>query len=81
MIGICTDSNSQLPRALAQRYDIEVVPVTVTVDDHEYLEGVDLDVDEFYEMLSGDPRPRGTNQPAEPGTICRSIRIAPATWL
>ena len=43
MIGICTDSNSQMPTALAERYDIEVVPVTVTVDDHEYLEGVDLD--------------------------------------
>ena len=67
MIGICTDSNSQLPRALAERYDIEVVPVTVTVDDHEYLEGVDLDVDEFYDMLSGDPRPRVRTSQPSPG--------------
>jgi DegV family protein with EDD domain len=65
MIGICTDSNSQLPKALAERYDIEVVPVTITVDDHEYLEGVDLDPDQFYEMLGADPQPRlKTSQPS-----------------
>jgi fatty acid-binding protein DegV len=67
MIGICTDSNSQLPKALAERYDIEVVPVTVTVDDHDYLEGVDLDVDEFYEMLSVEPRPRVSTSQPSPG--------------
>jgi len=47
MIGICTDSNSQLPAALAHLYGVEVVPTTITVDDHDYLEGVDLDADRF----------------------------------
>ncbi len=56
MIGICTDSNSQLLQALADRHEIEVVPMTVTVGDHEYLEGVDLDTDEFYELLRRDPQ-------------------------
>jgi DegV family protein with EDD domain len=65
MIGICTDSNSQLPETLAQRYGVEVVPVTVTVDDHDYLEGVDLDADRFYEMLAAEPPPRvSTSQPS-----------------
>ena len=36
MIGICTDSNSQLPSSLAERYGIEVVPLTVTIGDHDY---------------------------------------------
>ena len=45
MIGICTDSNSLLPDELAQRFGVEVVPLTVRMQDHEYLEGVDLDVD------------------------------------
>jgi DegV family protein with EDD domain len=64
-IGLCTDSNSQLPQSLAERYDVEVVPVTVTVNDHDYLEGVDLDADVFYDMLSDDPPPRvGTSQPS-----------------
>lgn len=48
MIGLVTDSNAQLPPDLAQRYGVEVVPLTVTVDGVEYLEGVDLDADAFY---------------------------------
>ncbi|HEY0520908.1 MAG TPA: DegV family protein [Ilumatobacteraceae bacterium] len=65
MIGICTDSSSQLPELLAARYGVEVVPVTVTINEHEYLEGVDLDVDEFYEMLGADPPPHvSTSQPS-----------------
>ena len=47
MIGICTDSNAQLAPALAQRFGIEVVPLTVTVDDIDYLEGSDIDADAF----------------------------------
>jgi len=67
MIGICTDSNSQLPDALAQRYGIEVVPVTVTVGDHDYLEGVDLDADHFYGLLAADSHPRVSTSHPSPG--------------
>ena len=67
MIGICTDSNSQLPDSLAQRYGVEVVPITVTVDGHEYLEGVDLDADRFYELLGTEPRPRVRTSEPSPG--------------
>jgi fatty acid kinase fatty acid binding subunit len=67
MIGICTDSNSQLPDELAERYRIEVVPITVTVGDHDYLEGVDLDADGFYEMLSAEPRPTVSTSQPSPG--------------
>ena len=67
MIGICTDSNSQLPQSLAERYGVEVVPVTVTVNDHDYLEGVDLDADEFYEMLASEPPPRVSTSQPSPG--------------
>ena len=56
MIGLVTDSNSQLPNELAERYGVEVVPLTVTVDGTEYLEGVDLDADAFYaRFLAGRP--------------------------
>lgn len=65
MIGICTDSNSQLPAALAQRYGIEVVPLTVTIDDIDYLEGIDLDADGFYEKYANGVCPSvGTSQPS-----------------
>ena len=67
MIGICTDSGSQLPASLAQRYGIEVVPVTVTVDGIDYLEGVDLDADEFYAQYAGSHRPVVTTSQPSPG--------------
>lgn len=67
MIGICTDSNSQLPVALVGRYDVEVVPVTVTVGDHDYLEGVNLDADQFYDLVSADPRPAVSTSQPSPG--------------
>lgn len=50
MIGLCTDSGSQLPGSLAERFGIEVVPVTVTVGDHEFLDGVDLDPLKFQQL-------------------------------
>jgi DegV family protein with EDD domain len=56
-IGLCTDSSSQLPPDLAARYGIEVVPVTVRIGDEEYLEGVDLDADRFYELYRDGERP------------------------
>jgi len=51
-----TDSNAQLPPELAERYSVEIVPLTVTVDGQDYLEGVDLDADQFYvHFRSGRP--------------------------
>lgn len=67
MIGICTDSNSQLPAELAQRYGVEVVPITVSIDDHEYLEGIDLDADGFYAMYEGGHLPVVTTSQPSPG--------------
>ena len=75
MIGICTDSNSQLPERSLQRYAVEVVPVTVTIDDHDYLEGVDLDADRFYEMLGAEPAPRvSTSHPSPASSPRRTTR-------
>ena len=48
MIGLCTDSNAQLPAELVDRYGVEVVPLTVTLDGDDFLEGVNLDADGFY---------------------------------
>ncbi len=64
MIGICADSGSQLPAALALRLAIEVVPLTVTVDGREFLEGVDLDVDELYDLLGEDDEQPAVGQPS-----------------
>lgn len=53
MIGLCTDSSSQLSAELRERYSVEVVPLTVSVGDLEYLDGVDIAPDELYALLTG----------------------------
>jgi DegV family protein with EDD domain len=56
MTGIVVDSNSQMPASLVERFGVTVVPLPVTVDGVEYLEGVDLDADGFYARFeSGTP--------------------------
>lgn len=67
MIGLCTDSNSQLPAELADRYGIEVVPLTVIVDGQDYLEGVDLDADQFYDSFTPTHRPEVSTCQPSPG--------------
>ncbi len=65
MIGLVTDSNSQMPPSLAERYEIEVVALPVTIDGREYHEGVDLTVDEFYAAWDGGHEPViETSQPS-----------------
>ena len=54
MIGLVTDSSSQIPDDLATRLDVEVVPVLVAIDGVEYEEGVDLDADGFWGRFSAD---------------------------
>lgn len=55
MIGLVTDSASQLPPALADRFGVGVVAVTVTIDGVDHLEGIDLTADGFYQHLASSP--------------------------
>ncbi len=66
-IGLCTDSNAQLPAALARRFGVEIVPVTITIDQEEYLEGVDLDADAFYARFDHRARPEILTSQPSPG--------------
>lgn len=78
MIGIVTDSNSQLPPELVTRYDVEVVPLTIIVDGKEFAEGVDLDADAFYELFTGGVAPPvATSQPS-PGQFAAAYERAAA---
>ena len=51
-IALVTDSNAQLPQQLVRRLGATVVPITVTIDGVDHLEGVDLDVADAYRALS-----------------------------
>jgi DegV family protein with EDD domain len=68
VIGLCTDSNGQLPPVLVERYGVEVVPLTVVVDGVEHLEGVDLDADGFFARFpEGGPAPTVSTAAPSPG--------------
>lgn len=52
MIAIVTDSASMLPDDLRRRYDVSVVPLTITLDGTEFAEGHGPSNAEFYDRLA-----------------------------
>ncbi|HEV3401658.1 MAG TPA: DegV family protein, partial [Acidimicrobiales bacterium] len=77
MIGLVTDSNSQIPPELVDRYGVEVVPLTVSVDGTAYLEGVELDADAFWERFRSGTPAVSTSQPS-PGRFADAYRALAA---
>ncbi len=69
MIGLVVDSSSQMPADLAARLGVVIVPLTVTIDGAEHLEGVDLDADGFYEHWRDDHTPAVTTSQPAPGAF------------
>ena len=77
-IGIVTDSSSQITGHLVERFAVDVVPMTVTIDGVDHLEGVDLDADGFYAEFDGGAQPElATSQPA-PGRFATAYEAAAA---
>ena len=50
-IGFLTDSCSDIPQELADKYGIEVVGFPINLDGTEYMERKDFTNDQFYEMM------------------------------
>ncbi len=50
-VAIVTDSSAQLPPGLVEQCQAIVVPVTVTIDGADYLEGVELTAQDFYRRV------------------------------
>lgn len=64
MIKIITDSSADLPKELIDKYKITIVPLTINIGNHDYLEGIDLTQQEFFtKMFSSEELPK-TSQPA-----------------
>ena len=76
MIALVTDSNAMLPPELAQRYHVEIVPLTVTVDGIDHLEGVDLDADAFYARFGGPTPPAVSTSQPSPGRFAATYQGA-----
>lgn len=51
MIKVFVDSGSSIKPSEKEKYDVEILPLKILMKDKEYLDGVDLDVEDFYDML------------------------------
>jgi len=69
MIALVTDSASQIPSSLAERFDVRVVPIPITVDGIEYREGVDLSADDFWSLFGDGETPAVTTSQPSPGDV------------
>ncbi|MDR0983616.1 MAG: DegV family protein [Ruminococcus sp.] len=50
-IKIITDSTSDIPKAMAEEWDIDILPLTVIIDGKSYLDGIDYTTEEFYTLM------------------------------
>ena len=74
VLGIVTDSSSQITQEIIDRFDVDVIPMTVTIDGVEYAEGDDLDADQFYAHFADGARPEITTSQPSPGRFVDSYR-------
>ena len=57
-IRICVDTASDIDLKTAQKYDIQLLPMTITMNQKEYKEAYDFTKEEFYDLLpEGDEIP------------------------
>lgn len=62
-VGILTDSTSDIPREICEKYDIEVIPLKVMFDKDTYIDNVDIIPKEFYKKLKVSKKIPTTTQP------------------
>lgn len=63
-VAIVTDSTADLAPDLVEQRGITVVPLTVMLEGHSYLDGVEIQPDEFYAKLMASAQIATTSQPA-----------------
>lgn len=63
-VAVVTDSTADLSSELVARHGVTVVPLTVTLDGHSYLDGVDISAAEFYRKLQATSSHPTTSQPS-----------------
>lgn len=62
-IQVITDSTSDIPRDMAEKLGIRVVPIYIRFGDKVYHDGVDMDPEAFYTRLVGSAVHPATSQP------------------
>lgn len=61
-VKIVTDTTCDLPQDIIQKYDIRLVPISITLGDNTYKELIELPPEQFYDYLSSSPQ-RPTSAP------------------
>lgn len=61
-IKIITDSTSDLPKGIAEKYDIEVLPLTIFFDKDEYRDWIDIAPKAFFERMRNSEKLPTTSQ-------------------
>lgn len=51
-VKIITDSSAYLPKEYAEKYDIDILPMTLNYKGESYFDGVDITANEFYTQLA-----------------------------
>src|SRR5438093_10343782 len=74
---VVVDSAAYLPQSIVDKYRLFVAPLSIELDGEQYLEGIDITPDEFYERLSS-AKSVSTWQPAL-GRFMELYRQASAT--
>ena len=69
-IAIVTDSTADIPKALQEKYNVEVVPLNVIFGDDNLKDGVDITSKRFFEMLPKSKIHPSTSQPS-PGDFLK----------
>lgn len=63
-INVVTDSSVQLTKEEVEKYDITVVPLTITIDGKNYVDGVDISRADFVKKMNEAKELPKTSQPA-----------------
>ena len=72
-VAIVTDSIACLPKELAQRYGIYIIPITLIFEDKTYRDGVDITPSEAYRLLRTAKKLPTTSSPS-PGDYLEAYR-------
>lgn len=64
-IGLVTDSTCDLNKEIINKYNIEIVPLTVHFGTKEYVDGVDINPDEFFKLIESNKNIPKTSKPSK----------------
>lgn len=69
MTKIMADSTCDLPKEIREKYDIAMVPLTITINGKEYRDNIDLELDKFYRIIKDLDTNLTTSTPSPPEYI------------